>query len=153
MILGLLSANGGITVGLWKLLSLDSCEPPWHQPQSTSCFGHCYDLVRKSRDWFPGFLFLLCSTLCLQHVSSFSSAVNQQCLDSQWTCCQELGSVAKVFCCSPQLVGGWHPVAITGVSITSRGNSPGGCGGPSDLLLCNHKGQSMWCQFTGALSD
>ena len=29
MILGLSSADGGMTVGLWKLSSLDSRRPPW----------------------------------------------------------------------------------------------------------------------------
>ena len=30
-----------------------------------------------------------------------------------------------------------HPVAMTGVSVATRGNSPRGCGEPSVLLLCN----------------
>ena len=38
--------------------------------------------------------------------SSSSSAVDQPCLDPQFTCCQELGGAAQVFRCSPQLVGG-----------------------------------------------
>ena len=32
--------------------------------------------------------------------------------------------------------------AISGVSVAVRGNSPGGCGEPSALLLCNHRVQS-----------
>ena len=33
MILGLSSADGGVTVGLWKLSSLDGRRPPWYRPQ------------------------------------------------------------------------------------------------------------------------
>ena len=33
VILGLSSADGGMTVGLWKLSSLDGRRPPWYQPQ------------------------------------------------------------------------------------------------------------------------
>ena len=36
----------------------------------------------------------------------FFSAVDQPCIDPQSTCCQELGGVAQVCCCSLQLVGG-----------------------------------------------
>ena len=32
MILASSSVDGGMTVGLWKLLSLDSHRPPWYQP-------------------------------------------------------------------------------------------------------------------------
>ena len=32
-----------------------------------------------------------------------------------------------------------HPAAITGVSVSARWDSPGGCGGPSVLLLCNRR--------------
>ena len=35
-----------------------------------------------------------------------------------------------------------HPAAITGVSVSARQDSPGGCGGPSVLLLCNRRVQS-----------
>ena len=31
-ILGLLSADGGMTVGLWRLSSLDGRRPPWYRP-------------------------------------------------------------------------------------------------------------------------
>ena len=45
-----------------------------------------------------------------------------------------------------------HPAAITGASVSARWDSPGGCGGPSVLLLCNCRVQSPWCQFaSGAL--
>ena len=33
MILGLSSADGGMTFGLWKLSSLDGRRPPWYRPQ------------------------------------------------------------------------------------------------------------------------
>ena len=107
--------------------------------------------------------------------SSLSSAVGQPCLDPQSTCCQELNGVAWVFFffCSQSaglrpsvhmLPGNWwcgtdlppfpttcwwltHPASITGVSVSARWNSPWGCGGPSVLLLCNHRVQSPWCQF------
>ena len=36
-----------------------------------------------------------------------------------------------------------YPAATTGVSVTARRNSPGGCGGPSVLLLCNRRVQSI----------
>ena len=39
MILGLSSANGGMTVGLWKLLSLDGRRPPWYWPLALQ--GQC----------------------------------------------------------------------------------------------------------------
>ena len=103
--------------------------------------------------------------------SSSSFAVDQPCLDPQSTCCHELGGVAQVFFfffCGRSAVlkpsvhmlpgTGWcgsglllfptacwwltHPVAITGVSVSARWNSPGGCGGPSVLLLYNRKVQS-----------
>ena len=35
-----------------------------------------------------------------------------------------------------------HPAAITGVSVSARRDSPGGCGGPSVQLLCNRRVQS-----------
>ena len=35
-----------------------------------------------------------------------------------------------------------HPAAITGVSVSARRDSPGGCGGPSVPLLCNRRVQS-----------
>ena len=39
----------------------------------------------------------------------------------------------------PRFLTAWwwlaHPAAITGVSVATRSNSPGGCGGPSALLL------------------
>ena len=35
-----------------------------------------------------------------------------------------------------------HPAAITGVSVSARWDSSGGCGGPSVLLLCNRRVQS-----------
>ena len=48
-----------------------------------------------------------------------------------------------------------YPVAITGVSVAARGNSPGGCGGPSVLLLCKcrvHDANSLQvCLFVGWL--
>ena len=40
-----------------------------------------------------------------------------------------------------------HPSAITGVSVSARLDSPGGCGGPSVPLLCSRRVQSPWCQF------
>ena len=36
-----------------------------------------------------------------------------------------------------------HPAAITGASVSARRDSPGGCGGPSVLLLCNRRVQSL----------
>ena len=36
-----------------------------------------------------------------------------------------------------------HPAAVTGVSVSARRDSPGGCGGPSVLLLCNRTVQSL----------
>ena len=39
MILSLLSADGGMMVGLWKLSSLDGCRPPWYQPQDPAHTG------------------------------------------------------------------------------------------------------------------
>ena len=46
-----------------------------------------------------------------------------------------------------------HPAAITGVSVSARWDSPGGCGGPSVPLLCNCRVQRPWCQFaSGALA-
>ena len=99
-----------------------------------------------------------------------SSVVDQPCLDPQPTCCQELGGAAQVFfffCgrsavlrpSAHMLPGiGWcgtglppfptacwwltHPVAITGVSVSTRWDSPGGCGGPSVPLLYNRRVQS-----------
>ena len=44
-----------------------------------------------------------------------------------------------------------HPAAIIGVSVSARWDSPGGCGGPSVPLLCNHGVQSPWCQFTSGV--
>ena len=91
----------------------------------------------------------------MRHRSS-SSAVNQPCLDPQSTCCQELGGAEQVFffCGQPALLRppvhmlpgiGWcgtglppfptacwwltHPAATTGVSVSARWDSPGGCGG------------------------
>ena len=85
--------------------------------------------------------------------SSFSSAVDQPCLDPQSTCCQELGGAAQVFCCSPQLVGGRLILWPWLVSVATRWDSPGGCGGLSVPLPCNHRVQSPWCQFAwGALA-
>ena len=46
-----------------------------------------------------------------------------------------------------------HPAAITGVNVTTRWDSPGGCGGLYVPLLCNHRVQKPWCQFaSGALA-
>ena len=69
-----------------------------------------------------------------------SSAVSQPCLDPQSTCCQELGGAAQVFRRPPQLVW-WltHPAAITGVFVSAGWDGPGGCGGPSVLLVCNRR--------------
>ena len=39
MILGLSSADGGMTAGLWKLSSLDGRRPPWYRPSSDL---HCF---------------------------------------------------------------------------------------------------------------
>ena len=39
-----------------------------------------------------------------------------------------------------------HPAAITGVSVSTGWDSPGGCGGPSVPLLCNCRVQSPWCE-------
>ena len=36
-----------------------------------------------------------------------------------------------------------HPAAITGVSVAARWDSPGGCGGPSVLLLCDRRVSMM----------
>ena len=36
MILGLSSADGRMTVGLWKLSSLDGRRPPWYRPQTST---------------------------------------------------------------------------------------------------------------------
>ena len=44
-----------------------------------------------------------------------------------------------------------HPTAITGVSVSARWDSPGGCGGSSVLLLCNRRVQSLWCQFSSGV--
>ena len=38
MILGLSSVDSGLTVGLWKLSSLDGRQPPWYRPLVS---GHC----------------------------------------------------------------------------------------------------------------
>ena len=38
MILSLLSADGGVTVGLWKLSSLDGLRPSWYRPLATPDF-------------------------------------------------------------------------------------------------------------------
>ena len=35
-----------------------------------------------------------------------------------------------------------HSAAMTGVSVSARWDSPGGCGGPSGPLLCNRRVQS-----------
>ena len=106
--------------------------------------------------------------------SSSSSAVDQPCLDPQSTCCQELGGAAQVFFffCGRSAVlrpsvhmlpgTGWcgaglppfptacwwltHPAATIGVSVSARQDSPGGCGGPSVLLLCNRRVQSPVAQ-------
>ena len=46
-----------------------------------------------------------------------------------------------------------HPAAITDVSAAARWNSPGRCGGPSVLFLCNRRVQSTYRQFaSGALA-
>ena len=44
-----------------------------------------------------------------------------------------------------------HPAAINGVSVSARWNRPGGCGGPSVLLLCDRRVQSPWCQFASGV--
>ena len=36
-----------------------------------------------------------------------------------------------------------HPAAITGFSVSTRWDSPGGCGGLSVLLLCNRRVHSL----------
>ena len=45
-----------------------------------------------------------------------------------------------------------HPAAITGVSVATRWNSPGGYGGQFVLLPCNNRVQSPWCQFASGAS-
>ena len=50
MILGLSSADGGMTVGLWKLSSLDGRRPPWYWLQATG--GVATDMqIFKSLVW------------------------------------------------------------------------------------------------------
>ena len=44
-----------------------------------------------------------------------------------------------------------HPAAITGVSVSARRDSPGGCGGPSIPLLCN-RNLLMSCQTVDCVS-
>ena len=85
-------------------------------------------------------------TKCDTKLDSFS-VVHQPCLESQCTCCQELdgaADTAKIFLHSTQLAGGCLILSPWLVSVVAWGNSPGGCGGPSALLVCSHRLQSSW---------
>ena len=69
-----------------------------------------------------------------------SSAVSQPCLDPQSTLLPGIGWCGAGLPPSPTACW-WltHPAAITGVSVSAGWDSPGGCGGPSVLLVCNRR--------------
>ena len=54
MILGLLSADGGMTVGLWRLSSLDGRRPPWYRLQG--CVVQTHNAIQVCAVLSPIFL-------------------------------------------------------------------------------------------------
>ena len=145
MILGLSSADGGMTVGLWKLSLLNGRRPPWYRPQTVSGArqgGHYSKVTGVTR---PGkaaiiFFFFFCGRSAVLRPSVHMLPGIGWC-----------GAGLPPF----PTVCWWltHPAAITGVSVSARRDSPGGCSGPSVPLLCNRGVQSPRCQFaSGALA-
>ena len=74
MILGLSSADGGMTVGLWKLSSLDARRPPWYQRLSCPFSRHATRHVARDTDG-PNILLVICTQLIMIIIIAFTGAI------------------------------------------------------------------------------
>ena len=110
MILGLSSADGGMTVGLWNLSSLNGRRPPWYRPQVSE--GHCWWLSSLLQ-WAVFYLWLVWENpvvdfdtfFCIMMYWMIYALEDHVCRSKAWERCREREWGEKmVWMCDVKLV-------------------------------------------------